>query len=308
MKQPGKHCRDDCFYRRGEGESFPLFSFQWLSMKTETIFYSVLTNFTALIRLKAVFPSGGTFIITELYVFFVIFLSSFLQTTTGFGYAIITAPLLALVLGAKLTVMLVMVTALIICIFLLRATRNQGSFKAIAPLITASVIGAIPGAFVMTQISNDGLKLFMGVFLLLATLALWKNHTFPVKPGKAVEVTVGFISGFLTTTTAITGPPVILYFLNAKAERNKVEFRANLTRFFLLVNIASIFFSFVAGTLNISELWLYTLIAIPAIYAGFYLGEKMFYRISVPLLRKGSLLMILLSSVAIILSVLGKAN
>jgi len=47
----------------------------------------------------------------EAYVFLVILLSSFLQTTTGFGYAIITAPLLSLVLSAKETVMLVMLTA-----------------------------------------------------------------------------------------------------------------------------------------------------------------------------------------------------
>ena len=124
------------------------------------------------------------FIITEAYVFLVILLSSFLQTTTGFGYAIITAPLLALVLSAKETVMLVMLTALIICVFLLRATRNQGSFKAIAPLLAASVIGAIPGAFVMTRMSNEGLKLFIGVLLLFVTVALWKRYTFPVKPSK----------------------------------------------------------------------------------------------------------------------------
>ena len=244
--------------------------------------------------------------ITEVYIFFVVLLSSFLQTTTGFGYAIITAPLLALVLSAKETVMLVLLTALIICIFLLKATKNQGSFKTIAPLIIASIIGAIPGAYLMTRISNDGLKLFIGILLFVVTLALWKNYTFPVKHNKSMESIVGFIGGFLTTTTGVTGPPVILYYLNAKAEENKVEFRANLARFFLLINIASVIFSYLAGTLNFSELWLYTLVALPALYAGFYIGEKFFYRISVPALRTGSLLMILISSVAIIWSVLSK--
>ena len=244
------------------------------------------------------------FIITEAYVFLVILLSSFLQTTTGFGYAIITAPLLALVLSAKETVMLVMLTALIICVFLLRATRNQGSFKAIAPLLAASVIGAIPGAFVMTRMSNEGLKLFIGVLLLFVTVALWKRYTFPVKPSKSIEAVVGLVSGFLTTTTGVTGPPIILYYLNAKAEENKIEFRANLARFFLLINLASVILSYAAGSLRIGELWRYILIAIPALYAGFYLGEKMFYRISVPALRAGSLVMIFLSSVAIIWSVL----
>jgi uncharacterized membrane protein YfcA len=230
-----------------------------------------------------------------------------LHTVTGFGYAIITAPLLALVLGAKETVMLVILTALIICLFLFRVTRNQGSFKAIAPLITASVVGAIPGAYVMTIISNDGLKLFIGIFLLLATIALWKKYTFEVKHNKIIESLVGLVSGFLTTTTSITGPPVVLYYLNSKAEENKIEFRANLTRYFVLINIASITFSFIAGTLHIGELWRYMLLAVPALYMGFYVGEKMFHSISVTTLRTLSLFIVLISSTAIIWAVIAKS-
>ena len=244
--------------------------------------------------------------IIDIYVFFVFLLSSFLQTVTGFGYAIITAPLLALVLEAKETVMLVILTALIICVFLLRATRNQGSFKAIMPILTASIIGAIPGAYVMTLISNDGLKLFIGLLLLIVTTALWKNYTLPVKHNRSTESLIGFVSGFLTTTTGITGPPVVLYYLNSKAEENKAEFRANLTRFFLPVNIASLIFSLIAGTMNLSELWLHALLSVPALYLGFRLGEKIFHRISAPALRNASLVIVIISSAAIIVSTLSK--
>jgi uncharacterized membrane protein YfcA len=225
---------------------------------------------------------------------------------TGFGYAIITAPLLALVLGAKETVMLVMLTGLVIRLFLVRATRNQGSFKAILSIVTASVIGAIPGAYVMTQISNEGLKLCIGVLLLLFTGFLWKNYSLPVKHNKVIESLIGFVSGFLSTTTGINGPPVVLYYLNSKAEENRVEFRANLTRYFLLINIFSIIFSYLAGTLKLAELWLHTLLSIPALYIGFQFGERLFHRISSTMLRKGSLVMVLLSSLAMIWSVLTK--
>jgi len=225
---------------------------------------------------------------------------------TGFGYAIITAPLLALVLGAKETVMLVMLTGLVIRLFLVRATRNQGSFKAILSIVTASVIGAIPGAYVMTQISNEGLKLCIGVLLLLFTGFLWKNYSLPVKHNKVIESLIGFVSGFLSTTTGINGPPVVLYYLNSKAEENRVEFRANLTRYFLLINIFSIIFSYLAGTLKLAELWLHTLLSVPALYIGFQLGERLFHRISSTMLRKGSLVMVLLSSLAMIWSALTK--
>ncbi|HWR42265.1 sulfite exporter TauE/SafE family protein [Sporomusa sp.] len=245
-------------------------------------------------------------LLTEIYIFIVLILSSFLQTTTGFGYAIITAPLLALVLGAKETVMLVMLTGLIVRLFLIRAIKNEGSFKAILPLITASVFGAIPGAYVMTIISSDGLKIFIGIVLLIATATMWKNCTIRVRHQKFVETIVGALSGFLATTTSINGPPIVLYYLNSNAEENKVVFRANLTRYFLLINIASIIISYFAGTFKIEELWTYVLFSIPALYIGFYLGEKFFHRINAEVLRKVSILMVFVSSIMIVATVLIK--
>lgn len=244
--------------------------------------------------------------VTEVYVFAVLILSSFLQTATGFGYAIITAPLLALVLGPKETVMLTMLTGLIIRLFMMRATKHDGSFKAIFPLITASIVGAIPGAYIMTMISNDGLKLFIGIVLLIAVLALWKNYKISINHHKFTEGIVGGLSGFLATTTSINGPPIILYYLNSKAEENKSVFRGNLTRYFLLINIASIVISYFAGTLKIRDLWLQTLLSIPALYIGFYLGEKAFHRINSETFRKASLVMVFVSSIVLIGAALSK--
>lgn len=242
--------------------------------------------------------------IIELYIFSVFILSGFLQTVTGFGYAIITAPLLALVLETKETVMLVMVTGLIIRLFLIRVIKKDGSFKAIFPLITASIIGAIPGAYMMTTASSGELKVFIGVVLLFATFCLWRNVSIPIKHSKFAEIIVGALSGFLATTTSINGPPVVMYYLNSKAEKDKKLFRANLTRYFFLINIASIIISYLAGTLKITQLWFHTLLSIPALYIGFYLGEKFFYQIKAETLRQGSLLMILISSLLILWSVL----
>jgi len=237
--------------------------------------------------------------ITEVYIFIVLIISSFLQTVTGFGYAIVTAPLLALVLGAKETVMLVMLTGLLIRFLLIGATRNEGSFKAIFPLISASIIGAIPGAYIMTIISGEMLKVFIGIVLLAAAIALWKKHTVVVKHHKATEAAVGAISGFLATTTSINGPPVVLYYMNSGADENKAEFRGNLTRYFFLINIASILMSIVAGTLKFQEIWFYTLISVPAAYIGFFMGQKLFYRINAETFRKASLIMIFASSIII---------
>lgn len=245
-------------------------------------------------------------LLTEVYIFAVFILSSFLQTATGFGYAIITAPLLALVLEPKETVMLTMLTGLLIRLLMMRTTKHDGSFKAIMPLITASVIGAVPGAYFMTKIGNDSLKVFIGTVLLLAAVALWRKCHLPIKHSKLAEFLIGGLSGFLATTTSINGPPVILYYLNSKAEENKNVFRGNLTRYFLLINIASIVISFFSGTLKIDALWVQVLVSIPALAIGFYLGEMFFHRINAETFRKASLIMVAVSSIVLMSATLLK--
>lgn len=241
-----------------------------------------------------------------LYIFIVFILSSFLQTATGFGYAIVTAPLLALVLDPKETVMVTMLTGLIIRLMMMKTTQNDGSFKAVSPLIIASIIGAIPGAYCMTIISNELLKLFMGIILLIFTSVLWKNYRLPIKSHSLAQAIAGGMSGFLATTTSINGPPIILYYLSIKAEEDKSILRGNLTRYFLLINIASIIISYFAGTLKIEELWLSILISLPALYIGFYLGEKFFHYINTEIFKKISLCMVFISSLALISTALFK--
>ena len=174
--------------------------------------------------------------LTEISLFFIFMSAGFLQTVTGFGYAIIAAPLLALVLGIKETVILTMITGYIAMLFLLRAIKNEGSYSAVGFLVLASFLGAIPGAYVMSTISNDWLKLFIGLLLLLVSAALWFNYNLPLSKSKLADGIIGLVSGFLATTTSINGPPLVLYFLNAKLAENKTIFRANLTRYFLLTD------------------------------------------------------------------------
>lgn len=243
-----------------------------------------------------------------IYVATVMLLASFLQTVTGFGYAIITAPLLALVLAPKAAVMLVMVTGLVMRLFMLRAVHTIGDFRSIAPLTFASICGALPGAYLMTKMDGDRLKLFIALILLLAAWTLRPRANSPQskKWPKSIEPIVGALSGFLATTTSVNGPPVVLYYLHAQTTLDKEVFRANLTRYFFLINIVSLLLSALAGTLQLAELAGLTFLSLPPLYVGFRLGERMFKRIDATLIRTASLWLIVCSSIAMIAGVFSK--
>lgn len=238
----------------------------------------------------------------EFYIFIIILLSSFLQTATGFGYAIITAPLLALVLDVKDTVVLTIVTGLIVRLVMLKSIRKNGSYQEILPFIPFSLFGAIIGAYMLLVTSNQNLRIFMGIILLFFVTTLLLNYKLPIKDNRFTKYVIGITSGFLATTTSINGPPIILYYLSIKSELSKDSIRGNLTRYFLLINIASIIILYFNKLFVIKDMWVTILLSLPAIYIGNYVGEKFFNYLDIKLFKKISLYMVLLSSITLIIT------
>lgn len=236
----------------------------------------------------------------ELYVFLVVAFSNFLQVTTGFGYAIVTTPLLAMVLPPKESVMLTMTTGLIARLSMLRVIRGSGSFSDIRPLMLTSVIGAVVGAYTLTMVSSYWLKLFIALVLIVTGWAMWKERRIEITNPQLAERLVGVIAGFLGSTTSINGPPIIMYYLNVGLDKDKNLFRANLTRYFLLMNIMTLSLAFWFGTLQFGTIWRMTLASIPALWIGLYLGEKFFRKINAQAFKRLTIMMVIISAILII--------
>lgn len=240
----------------------------------------------------------------ELYVFFVVTFSNFLQATTGFGYAIVTTPLLAMVLPPKESVMLTMTTGLIGRLSMLKIINGAGSFNDIKPLLLTSLMGAIVGSYALTMINSYWLKLFISFVLLITGWAMWKERRVKITNKRLAERMIGALAGFLGSTTSINGPPVIMYYLNAGLDKQKDLFRANLTRYFLLMNVVTLTLAFFFGTLEFGSIWKMTLSAIPGLWLGLYLGEKFFRKIDAQAFKRMTIIMVIASAIMIITNTL----
>lgn len=222
--------------------------------------------------------------LTTAYVFCVVLFASFLQTLTGFGYALAAAPLLALAINPKDVVMLVLFTGLLVKAVMAWHTRREGCFSNIFLMFVASITGALPGAFVMAYISNDALKIFIGIVLVAVTGLMYRQVTVKIENHRIAQAVVGLNSGFLASTTSLNGPPIVLYYMNEAAEKETI--RANLARYFVLGNTASLVLSYFLGTLKVSNLAVNVAISIPALLIGFWVGEKVFSKVDGQMFRK----------------------
>ena len=122
--------------------------------------------------------------------------------------------------------------ALLLNLMVIYKTRGMSDSKVIWPLFASSLVGIIPGVYILKVIDPTLLKLCIGILILLVSFFMAANYVVTIKREKLATVLVGIMSGFMGGATSLGGPPVVLFLMNQ--QQDKEAFRANLVRFFLL--------------------------------------------------------------------------
>ncbi|MBQ9241016.1 MAG: sulfite exporter TauE/SafE family protein [Duodenibacillus sp.] len=211
-----------------------------------------------------------------------VFTAAFLQAITGFGLVIIAAPLLMFFYDPKLVVL--MMVFLSLCsntwqsLFVFRQAHHQTVFW----MIVGAIVSQPIGFFVYDAITPDGLRMFIGVLLLISLIVM---QTFkvkiPISPRNSAIT--GSACGLMSITTGMGGPPLILY--TAYSDLSASQIRATCILFFFFNNIVSIATYVVGGAAMAGAIkeavWL-----LPGIFLGVACGSYAFHRVSAGLFRK----------------------
>lgn len=136
-----------------------------------------------------------------LFVFGVILLAGLVQTVTGFAFALISVPLLAMVTGPREAVLIVLFTGMLMKVVMVYKTWNEGDFSRIGLIFAASLVGSLPGTLLLRWIDDGALKIFIGVALLLCIATLYFQWNVTIRRHRLAQAVVGVVSGFLGATT-----------------------------------------------------------------------------------------------------------
>jgi uncharacterized membrane protein YfcA len=215
-------------------------------------------------------------------IFLIVLFSSFIQSITGFGFAVVGTPLLLFFMEPKQVVSLMVFGALILNLMVIYKTRGKSDPKVIWPMFIASLIGIVPGVYILKVVDASNLKLCIGILILLVSLFMASNYVMTIKREKLATVLVGIVSGFMGGATSLSGPPVALFLMNQ--QQDKEAFRANLVRYFCLGNIATLLVMYFMETMDLGVLR-QGLYAIPGVLLGVWVGEKAFARVSPKLFK-----------------------
>ncbi|MGO3885494.1 MAG: sulfite exporter TauE/SafE family protein [Mycetocola sp.] len=159
----------------------------------------------------------------------IIFVSAILQTTTGFGFAILSAPILTAILGGPETVSLIIMCGTAVDILVLIARRQQRSapdWSEAGVLVISSIPGLLCGAWLLTVIAPRALLIVVACAVILAVVhRLWSR----VQTGRGGTVgrgwgvVAGLTSGTLATSTTLAGPPTVLYLTRRMSDPGRLR-------------------------------------------------------------------------------------
>ena len=166
------------------------------------------------------------------------FAGAFVQSATGFGFALVLSPALFAVLDPveAVSALLVLGLALNLLVLFERGRPEHVDWRGLVPVLVAAGPGLAVGLVALTQLSKELLQVMVGVAVILAAAWQLRRRSRRVRRSASAGWLVGFLSGALTTSISVSGPPIVLW-LEARGMAPE-EFRASLAASFLALNLA----------------------------------------------------------------------
>ena len=144
-----------------------------------------------------------------------------LQSSIGFGFALVAAPLLFAATSPPEAVGLMIVLAVEVSLLTLLTERRrpQPVWRDVGPLVAWSLPGALAGVAVLRALDDLALQLLVtaGVLLALADRLRAAHRAAPAvaqEPPLWARPAAGLASGALNTSTSTGGPPIVLLLMS----------------------------------------------------------------------------------------------
>ncbi len=200
----------------------------------------------------------------------IIILGSFTQGLTGFGLALVSVSLLALLIDVKVAVPLAGIFGWLITFPVVWKMRHSVHWKTALIMVAGSLPGSWLGAELLKRLPPDTILVVMGTILVLSALyaQFSRGPVFKSAP-HGLSLAAGFASGSLGAGVGEPGPPVIAYtsLLPWRAD----EAKSTLMAFFMLQMIGAIF-SFYQKDLLTDDVFSRIWVMIPGFVVGTVLG------------------------------------
>jgi uncharacterized membrane protein YfcA len=191
------------------------------------------------------------------------------QAVVGFGFALLTVPILMQIVGLQRAVILASLIGTANNVFQYRDLKHNQDRQQVKRFLLASCVGAPFGLIAFIYANQQVLKMLLGIGVLFGVLLLARGRDL-THLHVSLDWSMGVISGFLLTSTSTNGPPLV-FAMQARKSDPQV-FRSTLNMVFLVSGIYGLVLFAAFGEIALSDIWI-SLALLPSMIVGVYAGR-----------------------------------
>jgi uncharacterized membrane protein YfcA len=192
---------------------------------------------------------------------------------SGFGTAVILAPIYSLLWGPRAGVPVMLLMELLVSVQLLPGALKDADRRVVLPLGGAAAVATPMGAWILLTADGEALRRFIGGFVLVFGLLLMSGWRYHGSRPLSLNLFVGTMAGLLKGSTGMSGPPVILYLLAGLEDAKR--HRANLILFFATIAIVSVVPPLIGGLIDLPVL-VRLAVLLPVMAISVPIGARLF--------------------------------
>ena len=231
---------------------------------------------------------------------FIVLSASFVRAISGFGQALIIAPLFTFVMDTKQAIVISIILGSISSFMVLYYTWRKIDLR-VAAFLGAGVIFGIPlGAYLLLILSSNIMRLAMASVAIPFAVLLLLGHSHRFSRDSIGCVVAGFLGGILGAATSMGGPPIVLFLLNQGLFKEKFVGTCSLIFFFITLT------SFIAhSTLGLvdKDILIQSAILVPPLWVGIFIGIRVLPKIKPLFFQRMAAGIVVLSAVFIIINI-----
>lgn len=235
----------------------------------------------------------------NIWIIVIITFSSLLKGITGFGFTLISFPLLLMWYAPKEIIPVLMICNLIASIMIvLQKKEHKLLDKQSYYLIVTGGFFTIAGVIALSSTDDKWLIRFSGIIFIVLTLysligKMQKNKTLRNR----AYLFAGAFIGFITGAVSISGPPLALFLNRANISNRK--FREIFAAFSVTTSIVAVVGYYQAGMITLQTLKT-SVILIPILLTGTIVGKKLNTIISIEMFQTINIVLTLIASLMLV--------
>ncbi|MEC5383547.1 sulfite exporter TauE/SafE family protein [Aurantimonas sp. C2-6-R+9] len=217
-------------------------------------------------------------------------ISGFVRGYSGFGVSLAAVPMLTVILDPLEVIPVALLFEIALTLGFLHGSIALVQWRTVTRLFVGAVFGTPIGIYALSAIPAEHMRLGLSLILLTSVILIWrKSQGISWHLTTPATISVGMLSGLLSGGTAMSGPPIVMYFLASPL--SPAASRASMMMFFLFSASIAMALGLSAG-LYPRRAFVLAIAAVPLLLIGAALGAFFFQRSKPLAYRQVALLML----------------